>query len=112
MTDNNKHDELTQRQVDSIQLPPEGSEPSFLDNPVIDQLMETIVTLGAELWTERDHRYRLEALLQKKNLVSSDELKTIELDDESKAMRDAALASYVKRIFEPLKSKPFQPEKS
>jgi len=112
MTDNKQHDELTQQQVASIKLPPEGSEPSFLDNPVIDQLMETIVTLGAELWTERDHRYRLEALLQEKNLISSDDLESIELDEDAKVMRDAALASYVKRIFEPLKSKPFDPDNS
>lgn len=112
MTDKNQHDELSRRQVASIKLPPEGTEPSFLDNPVIDQLMETIVTLGAELWTERDHRYRLEALLQEKNLISGDDLKNMELDEASKVKRDAALAAYVKRIFEPLKSKPFDPDKS
>ena len=112
MTDMKQHDELSQQQVASIKLPPEGSEPSFLDNPVIDQLMETIVTLGAELWTERDHRYRLEALLKEKNLISSDDLESLELDEEGKVMRDAALASYVNRIFEPLKSQPFDPDKS
>lgn len=109
MNDKNKHDELSLKQVEAINLPPEGSEPSFLNNPVIDQLMETIVTLGGELWTERDHRYRLEALLQQKGLVSNEELTSVSLSNESAAERDAALAAYVKRIFEPLKTQPFKP---
>lgn len=107
MNDKSQHDETTLIQVEKINLPPTGSEPTFLDNPVVDQLMETIVTLGGELWTERDHRYRLEALLEQKGIVDSEELKNVSLNESSQASRDAALAAYVNRIFEPLKRKPF-----
>lgn len=73
--------------------------------------METVLTLGAELWTERDHRYRLEALLKEKGLISSDELEKFALDEDASATRDVALAAYVKRIFDPLKRTAFDAEK-
>jgi len=91
-------------QVDKIDLPAPGSEPSFLGDPVQDQLIEIVLALSGELWIERDRRIHLESLLQSKNLITSEDIEKLNLDETSRAERDAALAQYVQRILSPIKA--------
>jgi hypothetical protein len=39
-------------------LPPPGEEPAFLPHPLLDQLLEMVLALGAELWVERERMKR------------------------------------------------------
>ena len=55
------HDALSKQQVDAIGLPDE--EPTFLDSPLQDRLVNALIALGGELWIERERRLTLESLL-------------------------------------------------
>lgn len=94
------HDALSKAQVDGIGL--SNDEPSFLGQPIIDTLLESVISLGGELWVERDRRRALEALMINKGLVSRDEIDARTLTPEQQAERDAALKSFVDTILGPL----------
>lgn len=90
-------------QVNNIGLPEPGTEPAFLPHPVMDALLEAVIALGGELWIERDRRRMLEALLDAKGLVTSEEVEGLELTQAQQAERDEALADLTRRVLEPLK---------
>ncbi len=98
------NEDKAKAQVEKIGLPEAGSEPSFLGDPVQDQLLEIVLALSSELWVERDRRIHLESLLQSKDLISKDELDNLNLDDTARTQRDAALEQYVQRTLGPLKA--------
>lgn len=96
------HDTLAREQVQGIGLC--TSEPSFLSDPLYDRMLETIISLGGELWIERDRRRILESVLASKGLVASAELEAHTLDVQAAADRDAELQAMVERLLGPLKT--------
>ncbi|MEM9530281.1 MAG: hypothetical protein AAGA23_05140 [Pseudomonadota bacterium] len=79
------------------QLPAEGVEPSFLPHPLLDQLLQTVIALGAELWVERDRRMVLEKLLEERGVLSREDIETCEPDESLQADRDKARAALLER---------------
>ncbi|MEO0574824.1 MAG: hypothetical protein AAF004_05125 [Pseudomonadota bacterium] len=103
MTDKD-HDARSKAQVDAIGIP--DDEPHFLPDPVQDRLLEAMITLGGELWVEREYRMRLEAVLVSKGLLSRDEIESYAFSDAARGAQKESLDAMVKRLFEPLKTIP------
>ena len=99
---NTTHDELSRAQVERIGLPRAGEEPHFLPHPLMDRLLEAVIVLGGELWMERDRRRALEALLESKGIVATEEIENhSEADPEA---RKRELSAFVTRLLDPLRS--------
>jgi len=97
-----RHDQLSKAQLDAIGVAKE--EPAFLPSPVLDQLIESVIALGGELWVERERRRRLELLLEAQGLIDAEQLNAQELDAEAKELAQTELAQFVQRTLGPLKS--------
>lgn len=65
----------------------------FLGNPLMDDMMTTLVALGAEVWASRRRVRIIELLMEKKGAVTKDMVEayvpTAEEEAELKAERDA-----------------------
>ncbi len=86
-----------ERRQHGIDLPQEGEEPSFLGDPVVDSLIESVIALGAELWIERDRRMLLESILEEKGLVARDELESRISSEAERDARSRARAELIER---------------
>jgi hypothetical protein len=86
-----------------IELPAPGTEPAFLGDPVVDQLLEAVIALSAEVWIERDRRMLLESLLEEKGLVARNELEMRVSPAEEKDDRARAREELVHRVLGSLK---------
>lgn len=97
---NKDHDATAKAQVDAIGIP--DGEPNFLPQPLLDRLLEATISLGGELWVERERRMTLESLLVSKGLVSEGEIELYTPTDDDLTRRQQAREEIVKRIFGPL----------
>jgi ubiquinone/menaquinone biosynthesis C-methylase UbiE len=73
-------------------LPPPGEEPAFLPHPLLDQLLEMVLALGAELWVEGDRRRILEKLLAERGILAPERIEQSRDDDASRAAYERELA--------------------
>ncbi|MEL7296876.1 MAG: hypothetical protein AAGJ86_04390 [Pseudomonadota bacterium] len=105
-----EHDAKSKAQVEAIGIP--DGEPAFLNDPLQDKLLEAAITLGGELWIERERRMQLEAVLVAKGLISAEDIESFEPDEQQVAERKASLDALVKRLFEPLTDLPGAPNNS
>ena len=78
-------------------------EPAFLPHPLLDQLLETVIALGAELWVERDRRMALEAVLVERGVIDADAVENHRPDESEQSRRSAARSALVKRTIGGLK---------
>ncbi|MFK8054339.1 MAG: hypothetical protein AB8F65_15325 [Woeseiaceae bacterium] len=101
---NADHDALSKAQVDAIGIP--DGEPSFLNDPVKDRLLDAAISLGGELWVEREYRMRLEAALMQKGLLTHEDIESVALSEDQVAQQKASLNAMVKRLFGPLTTIP------
>lgn len=73
--------------------------PYFLDDPVIDALVEVCLELGAELWTTRARLARLERLLEVDGQPVAELLEEKVDDEGDRAAWVAERDRFVERIF-------------
>jgi hypothetical protein len=85
--------------------PPE-TEPAFLPHPLMDQLLQTVIALGAELWIERDRRMALEAVLIERGIIDADTIENHRPGEDEKQARAAARSALVDRTLGGLKDIP------
>lgn len=74
-------------------------EPHFLPHPVMDQLIDVVLALGAELWVERDRRRIAEKLLAEKGILNPADLETYRETPEERAERAKERDAYVRRLY-------------
>jgi hypothetical protein len=77
-------------------------EAVFLGHPAIDNLMDSLVALGAEVWTNRRRMRVLEKLLEQKG-VTAEMIETFMPSDEDAAAWQAERDAFIARTFAPLK---------
>ena len=82
--------------------PPE-TEPAFLPHPLMDQLLQTVIALGAELWIERDRRMALEAVLVERGVIDAGEIENHRPGAGEQSERAAARSALVERTLGGLK---------
>jgi len=85
--------------------PPE-TEPAFLPHALMDQLLQTVIALGAELWLERDRRMALEAVLVERGVIEADTIENHRPDESEQSERSAARSALVERTLGGLKDIP------
>ena len=83
-------------------------EPQFLPHPLMDQLLQTVIALGAELWIERDRRMTLERVLVEQGVIGEDALEAYRPGADEQATRAEARSALVERTFGGLKDLPGQ----
>lgn len=81
-------------------------EPHFLPHPVMDQLVDVVLALGAELWVERDRRRIAEKLLAEKGLLSPSAIEAYRETPEERAERAKERDAYVRRLYGAFNRKP------
>jgi hypothetical protein len=74
-------------------------EPSFLPNPVMDRMLDTLVALSAELWAERERRTVLEQVLARRGLLAETEIESHRCTDQEVEQRKRDRDAYVRRLF-------------
>jgi len=85
--------------------PPE-TEPAFLPHPLMDQLLQTVIALGAELWIERDRRMALEAVLIERGVIDAGTIENHRPCEDEQTARSAARSALVERTLGGLKDIP------
>lgn len=85
--------------------PPEA-EPAFLPHPLMDQLLQTVIALGAELWIERDRRMALEAVLVERGVIDANTVENHRPGADEQQARAAARSALVERTLGGLKDIP------
>ena len=88
------------------QFAPPATEPAFLPDPLIDQLLQTVIALSAELWIERDRRMTLESVLVERGILPADAVEDYRHTDAEHAARRAARIALVERTLGGLKDLP------
>lgn len=56
---------------------------AFSDNPVIDNLLSTVVALGSELWVNRRRQLVIEKILESKGILKLEEIEAFDPDAET-----------------------------
>ncbi len=79
-------------------VPQPEQEPAFLRDPALDQLLDAVLALTAELWIERDRRIILEQLLTANGVLAPAAVETHRSDAALQAQRDAAREALVHRV--------------
>lgn len=90
--------------VDRVDAP--DREPYFLPHPVMDQLIDVVLALGAELWVERDRRRIAEKILAEKGLLSPAEIETYRETPEERQERALERDAFVRRLYAALNRTP------
>lgn len=81
-------------------------EPHFLPHPVMDQLVDVVLALGAELWVERDRRRIAEKLLAEKGLLNPADIEAYRPSPEENAERSKDRDAFVRRLYGALNRMP------
>ena len=82
-----------------LDLPEPGVEPSFLPHPLLDRLIDVVLSLGAELWAEKDRRQALEQILQTRGIIAADSIELLRFTAEQQAERTKQRDQFVQRIY-------------
>lgn len=86
---------------------PSGSENfTFLADPTVDRLMQTVISLGAEHWIVRRRLLVLEAALEAENVITTQRIEQFVPSREQEKIWEAERDAFIRRAFEGLKSDP------
>lgn len=75
------------------------SQPQFFKDPMIDKLLEIVLLLGGEIWTNRDRQMVMEHLLATKGVVTPDLIETFKPDEEFEQNAEELRLRFVNRIY-------------
>ncbi len=77
----------------------EKTNPQFFKDPMIDKLMEIVLLLGGEIWTNRDRQMVMEHLLATEGVVTPDLIETFKPDEEFEQRAEELRLKFVHRIY-------------
>lgn len=81
----------------------------FFDDPAIDRMLQTIVSLSRELYVTRDRLAVLERMLESKGIVTGQELEGIVLDLNETREIEEERNRFIASIFDPMITKRSDP---
>lgn len=82
------------------------TNPQFFADSMIDKLIEVVLLLGGEIWSNRDRQMVMEYLLATQGRVTPDLIETFTPDDNFKARAEAQRLKFIKGVFSGLYSTP------
>ena len=74
----------------------------FFDDPAIDRMLQTIVSLSRELYVTRDRMAVLERLLESKGVIKGQELEGFVPDSDEIHEIEMERTRYISAIFDPM----------
>lgn len=77
----------------------ETTNPQFFNDPMIDKLLEIVILLGGEIWTNRDRQMVMEHLLATEGVVTPDLIETFKPDEEFEQRSEELRLQFSHRIF-------------
>lgn len=86
------------------------TQPQFFKDPMIDKLLEIVLLLGGEIWTNRDRQMVMEHLLATEGVVTPDLIETFKPDEEFEQNAEEMRLRFVDRIYGSLYSDTEIPE--
>jgi hypothetical protein len=75
------------------------TQPQFFKDPMIDKLLEIVLLLGGEIWTNRDRQMVMEHLLATEGVVTPDLIETFKADEEFEQKGEEMRLQFVNRIY-------------
>jgi hypothetical protein len=78
------------------------SQDEFFDNPAIDRMMQSIVSLSRELYVTRDRLAVMERLLETRGVVTRADLEAYVPSAEEAATIEAERNRFIASIFDPM----------
>lgn len=87
-----------------------GSNPVYLNDPVLDATVRMVVELAAQVWIERERRITLEALLESRGLLTRDTIEAFKPDANHAALLKAERARFIEDVFKELRRIPVRPD--
>ena len=76
-------------------------EVMFLGNPILDNLLSTVMQLSAELWADRRRNLIIQRLLTEKG-ITSEMIETYVPTDEENAAWEAERNRYIEAVMSPM----------
>lgn len=80
--------------------------PTYFENPVIDNLLNITLELGAALWVVKDRLRVVENILQTKGIVLNDEIEQYRTPPEQERDLRARRDAFIERIYKSIKENP------
>ena len=77
----------------------EKTNPQFFNDPMIDKLLEIVLLLGGEIWTNRDRQMIMEHLLATEGVVTPDLIETYKPDEEFEQRSEELRLQFVHRLY-------------
>ena len=74
-------------------------EAVFLGNPMLDNLMTTVIALGSEVWTNRRRMRIIEAMLAEGIAVTNEAIEQYQPSDEQEATWQAERDQFIEATF-------------
>jgi hypothetical protein len=97
-----KHDVKTERPTyTSDYYPSDVENVSFLDNPILDNMMTSFVAISSELWANRRRTMVLEGLLAEKG-ITAEMIEGYRPSEEQEAAWRAERDRFISMVFEPM----------
>jgi hypothetical protein len=75
---------------------------AFYEDPVIDNLLSTVLTLGSELWVNRRRQLVVEKILEEKGIISLDEIEAFDPDKNTMNAWAAHRDEFIERLYQGL----------
>lgn len=82
-------------------IPSDITDAQYLGNPVLDNLVSTVIAMGTEMWATKRRLKVVEAVLEQKG-VTSDMIEQYEPTDEQVAAWEADRDRFIDNAFSPL----------
>ena len=82
-------------------IPTDAERAVFLGNPVLDNLMSSVIALGSEVWSTRRRMHVLEALLEEKG-VTNDMIEQYVPSEEQQAKWEKDRDRFIDLTYSPL----------
>ena len=76
----------------------EKTSPQFFSDPMVDKLLEIVLLLGGEVWTNRDRQKVMEHLLATKGVVTPELIETFR-DERYEEESEKQRLRFIQRIF-------------
>lgn len=75
------------------------TQPQFFKDPMIDKLLEIVLLIGGEIWTNRDRQMVMEHLLATGGVVTPDLIETFKPDEKFEKNSEELRLQFVNRLY-------------
>lgn len=83
-----------------------GTDPTYVQDPVLDATVRMLVELAAQVWIERERRLALEAVLAQQGLVAASAIEQFAPDAVQQAAIRAERGRFIEDVFKALRRMP------